>query len=167
MTLVVARLFRQEIRILSDAKITNRNRVRHGPLTGALKAVILHPDLCVCYAANKAGWAQVAIKRLNIHPAKSFELKAVISSLLKEHNAGCNDPDFIVACLRPKASLSRIWKGQVEHDVSSCWLGDYEAFVAYQEQFHASNLPNRGDVRAVEQENFKLSVTCSMPFRQS
>jgi hypothetical protein len=60
MSLIVARIIEDEIRIVSDTKVTNYSAVHNTPLNGSLKCVVVSPACCVCFA-GRAGLAQVAM----------------------------------------------------------------------------------------------------------
>ncbi len=98
----------------------------------------MRPDLCICFA-GRVGRAYVAIQKLYNTFSNSFNLEEILSYLLKEHNEGGNDPDFIVAALAPKASLYRIKNGVIENDLKVCWIGNHDAFSTFQR--YVSQMP--------------------------
>jgi len=51
-TLVVARLLNDGIRLGADSRITDEDAVRTGYLEGALKVIVLHPALAVGFAGS-------------------------------------------------------------------------------------------------------------------
>ena len=61
MSLIVARIIEDEIRIVSDTKVTNYSAVHNTPLNGSLKCVVVSPSCCICFA-GRAGLAQVAME---------------------------------------------------------------------------------------------------------
>lgn len=155
MTLVVARQFDEEIRILCDAKVTSLHEIRRGPLTGVLKAVILHRNLCVCFAGNVAV-AQKAIFLLGVKPACKFDVKEIIDRLFSEHCTSNCGADFIIASLSPKPSLYRISAGEIERNIKSAWIGDIEAFSDYQRRYHSSTLPKLDKYEEDKRERLEL-----------
>jgi hypothetical protein len=52
MSLVVARVIDDEIRIISDTKITDSDALHPTPLDGGLKCIAISPTCCVCFAGN-------------------------------------------------------------------------------------------------------------------
>ena len=64
MTLVVARRSSRTIRLCCDSKLSSQNVIHGGYLRGALKAVILAPNLCVAYAGDSRH-ALDAIRKLD------------------------------------------------------------------------------------------------------
>jgi hypothetical protein len=46
--------------------------------------------------------------------------------------------DFILATTKSAVGIDRIWKGDLEEDLPSTWVGDSEAFGAYERYYRAS-----------------------------
>jgi hypothetical protein len=141
MTLVVARSLETQLRIISDTKITDANAIKSGPLYGALKAVIISPNITVCFAGN-VGRGQKAIEDVYKLTADSGLLERILAHLLDVHRAGQGDTDFVVASLGKSQGLNRIADDTIEQGLKTCWIGDFDAFAVYQESFH--NVPEIG-----------------------
>jgi hypothetical protein len=84
-------------------------------MTDILKAVILQPKLCVCFAGN-VGRAQKVIEYLPRATSADdgFDLEEILAYLLKENRDGIraakdgvDGTDFIVATLKPSPSFIR------------------------------------------------------------
>lgn len=157
MTLVVARNIRDRIFIISDSRITDPNILRRSSLQGALKAVILHRGLCVCFAGNL--WrSQNAVSKLEINPGSYFDVEEILANLLQSHKDGDSDTDFIVAILTPNTSIFRIRSGQIERNLNAAWIGDHDAFSAYQKYFHSSLSLNSNNSESEQQEQTSLNI---------
>lgn len=164
MTLVVAHSLKEDLRIVSDSKKTSPEEILRGTENSVLKAVVLHPDLCVCFAGS-IGRSQVAIEKLGIDRGNSFDLEEVLEQLLNEHRVGNKDPDFIVAALSPTTTLSRISGGELARNLSACWIGNYDAFCGYQKHFQATPLPNEIDVPDTKYRFYALVSKMEESFR--
>jgi hypothetical protein len=133
MSLIVARIIEDEIRIVSDTKVTNYSAVHNTPLNGSLKCVVVSPSCCVCFAGT-AVLAQDAMTPLLKN--NDLDRASITGHLLREHLAeGCKT-DFIVAFTDPQPTLARIIAGQIEEDRPATWIGDQPAFATYQEHYH-------------------------------
>lgn len=157
MTLVVARRTNEEIRILSDFRITDPNAtLRSGSFKGALKAIVLSKTTCVCYAGN-AGRALLAIREVSA--TDTADCDELGGRLLKLHEEGNHDTAFIVAGIIPRSRLFRISDGKLEEDLPVAWIGDETAFKLYQETYHA--LPDQPFYQAI-QEGARFEVASKM-----
>lgn len=142
MTLVIARCVEDEIRILCDSKITDAT-IRATHIADKLKAVILNPHLCICFAGDVCR-AQVAIEDLSreIKANNDFELNEVINCLHKSNVDGLkaatkhrDTTDYIVASMRPTLSLNKIAERIVQRDVKNAWIGSFPAYASYQSYY--------------------------------
>src|SRR5688572_29407778 len=123
MTLIMARLIHDQINILSDSKKTNAGEVFKGlDAITLLKAIVLHPHLCICFAGS-IGRAQMAINSLAIRPDSPFDLEMILEKLLNTHKAAENNPDFIIATLTPRPTLHEIKDGLLKRGVVTSWIG--------------------------------------------
>ena len=161
MTLVVANRVSRGIRLVGDSKITDRNAILRGKLTGALKIVILEPRVCVAFSGGVHRGID-AIRRL--HARKTIVLKKRLDSsdvqdVLSEaaHDSGV---EFLVATVAPK-SLMRVRAGEVM-SADQLWIGDHDAFEAYQRHFHEpSGMAFRAHAESAEEEAFFEQVARS------
>ena len=139
MTLVVARVSGDFLRIECDTHITDENSIRRGATYGALKVVILHRTLCVAYAGI-AGRGQVAIRSLDVQPDQTPNTEAILQELLQWHCNGNGETDFLVAAMLGTWRLFRITKGRIERDLPATWIGKPQGFEIYQRHFHSMPL---------------------------
>src|SRR5262245_2595904 len=105
MSLVVARRTGHVLRMMSDAKVTDPNSLRRGPLTGALKLVILNQRFCVGYA-GKVAPAQDALRHLPGQDDPTLE--GIVSHFFKAHRVANGETDFVIGAISPSPSLIRI-----------------------------------------------------------
>ena len=135
MSLIVARNFDDEIRIISDGKISDPNQLDRGPLYGSLKAVILDSNNCVCYA----GLFNLAIDAIrHLLNKKLLDYISIKNYLLKVHIENNNQTDFIIGNILDSIKLCKISNGMIEEDINIGWIGDFEAFSEYQKLYHNS-----------------------------
>jgi hypothetical protein len=125
LTLVVARQIGDEIRILSDSRITDATT---RPRSGVLKTITLSPTLCVSYAGNVTS----ALDAIRAAVATGVADGEVLANQLHEASRGGAHPDFIVATLFPHPRLFRVTCRGVEPDITAAWVGDQRAFDLYQ-----------------------------------
>lgn len=135
MTLVVARHSGETMRMSSDLRVSDRAAIRSGYRVGALKVVALSPDLCVGFAGG-VGEAIAALRALAGGDPASLELDQIHEALLKANRASQDETDFLVASTAP-FHLARVSKGSVEPEPSSAWIGEPDAFEAYQIAYHS------------------------------
>lgn len=161
MTLVAARVFGNTVHILADSRVTfAEERYRPAPAS-VLKTVVLNPDICVAFAGD-VDRAQMAIASANA----AADIQSLIDHFLHAHrDGGLNNPDFLLAVLRPAPQLIRIWNDTVEHELVTAWLGNPQAFndlqtrigaraessavarlqLAFHELLHADDFDDIGD----------------------
>ena len=135
MTLVVARIIEKQIVILSDTKITSPGEILQGLDNHILKAVIINPNLCICYAQTIRK-ALKALTELEIRSVLNLDLESIQAFLLEKHQNWGNDPDFIIASLIPHPSLHKISDGRLI-SIPATWLGNQDAFNYYQQYYEA------------------------------
>lgn len=134
MTLVVANRFGTGTRLFCDTRVTHPYDENPHYLRGTLKAILLHPALCVAYAGDVAN-ALSAIRDLNVSRSSGFSLEKVISSLERMHNRTPAGIEFIVASALDGETLTVIKEGHATR-VDYCWIGDSAAFEEYQRLFN-------------------------------
>ena len=162
MSLIVARIIEDEIRIVSDTKVTNYSAVHNTPLNGSLKCVVVSPSCCVCFA-GLAGLAQVAMAP--ILKSNDLDRASITRHLMREHLAeGCKT-DFIVAFADPQPTLVRIIDGMIEEDLPSAWIGDQPAFATYQEHYHTFEQRSKTIFTADEFRWLEIATRMSDAFR--
>src|SRR5262245_18780590 len=117
---------------MSDTKITDAQRLHQTPLEGALKCIVMSPTCCVSFAGN-VHIAEHALTRL--FQGATLARRELTSYLLLQHRENWCQTDFIVATVGEAISIDRISHGRLEEDLLSAWVGDAEAFAAYQANY--------------------------------
>lgn len=136
MSLIVAKIIRGSVRILSDTKLGHNSGLRLGPLQGTLKSIIVNSKLCVSFSGNSI--ALNVIRQIDRNTEYSVKnLDAILSLLYASHCEGGRNKDYLVALAGPPPSLHRISNGNVEKDILNAWIGDQAAFEAYQACYHS------------------------------
>lgn len=146
MTLVVARANDAGLAVVSDtrASFVSRDATRQrvgdrpaSPLNGVLKAVILNHSQCVCFAGevSVALDAILGIVADDSHARLDDEL--VLARLLAAHKQTGYAADFLLASIVGNPSLHEVKGGTVARNVPNSWLGNRDAFAAYQSVYHA------------------------------
>ncbi len=156
MTLVVARVSGDLLRIECDTQITDKNAIRRGATYGALKAIILHRTLCVAYAGI-AGRGQVAIRSLNVRPDQAPNVEAILQELLQWHCNGNGETDFLVTAMLGTWRLFRITKGKIEHDLPATWIGTSQGFEVYQRHFHSMQIASQTGMPAFYADAIRMA----------
>ena len=135
MTLIIAKTNGNSVRIFADSKVTHRLKEKgRNPITGALKAVILNPALCICCSGEGVA-AFDAIRTLGISPDKHLDTEDVISRLYNAHCDAHHDFAFIVGVRSESYTLHRITGGKVERNLADAWIGDQGAYNLFQEHY--------------------------------
>jgi hypothetical protein len=138
-TLAVASVFETGIRLYCYTRVLYPYGENPHYLRGTLKAITLHPGLCIAYAGDVAS-ALSAIRDLNIHRSSSLSLPEVISHLEQTHSRTPKTTEFIVASAVEGQALTVIKEGRGSR-VNYCWIGDIDAFEEYQRLFHTTVAP--------------------------
>jgi hypothetical protein len=148
MSLIVARQVNDDIYIVGDTKFSqpdNSDWSRSRQYLGGLKAVILNPGLCVCFAGT-IHYAQDAIQGIYDKAVNLFDKNAAIDYFLRYHLDSFNEDspddstDFLIACIVEKADapgyftkeIFRIADGQVFFENEATRIGDQQAFREFQ-----------------------------------
>lgn len=133
MSLIVARALPGQIRMVGDTRITDRASIQRGAFVGALRHVIVAPDLCFAFAGNfekgQECLQKVAALYKNEEP---WEEMVEVARVVHEDSGG--EAAFLLARLaKGDADLVRVARGEVESDLGFAWIGDDEAYSIYQE----------------------------------
>jgi hypothetical protein len=133
MTLIVARALPGQIRMVGDTRITDRTAILRGAFMGALRHVILGPDMCFAFAGNVERGQQCLQKVAALYKAdEPFEEMIELARTVHADSGGA--ADFLLGRLAAGASeLTRIAGGEVERGLSFAWIGEEAAFTVYQE----------------------------------
>lgn len=166
MTLVVGRIADGDIRIEADSRISDPARARNDPLCGQLKAVIVHPHACICFAGT-VEYAERALTEIlkGIQDDSVSSDDDAVRVLCNVHEASGGSTDFVLATVASKKPfLYKIANGQVESGAPNFWLGDRDAFEKYQKRFHSLPISSsvadrmRNAFRAVIDDELLTSV---------
>jgi hypothetical protein len=101
--------------------------------SAALKAVIVHRQLCIAYAGTPVEAAVDAIRRISAL-GPDVRIEEIGEHLLATHRQRGGAVDFLIVALEPNA-LGRVSDGRVTWDLETAWIGDAEVFEAFQEVF--------------------------------
>jgi hypothetical protein len=152
MTLVIARRLRRTVAVCSDSKVTFLRGGRSSYVTGVLKAVIVDPYTCVGIAGNPYPGLKVlrefASRRTGVG-GSALAGEAVVDFLREASSAVSGAAQFLVASLRPMG-VAAVRGDRVEHG-EQCWIGDCDAFEAFQRHFHE---PSGMAMQAMAPETF-------------
>jgi len=161
MSLIVARRIDNEVRIITDTKITDDLILHQTLLGGKLKCVVVSPTCCVCFAGI------VALAEEALSPILDGEIcdrQRITTHLLQHHRASKGEIDFIVASLdEPVAAIDRITEGELEMNLISAWIGDQPAFNTYQRCYHADL--GRSAASVSLEESFEIASRMSDAFK--
>lgn len=138
MTLVVARIIEDEIFVISDTKITDPNEIVNNPLTRAIKAIIIHPNIFIAYAGDfeVAKSALSCIYNL-IDSQPDFSVVELLKILFDSHRESKGETDYIIGLINYfKPELIRITNGEIESNLNATWIGKKEGYSLYQEHYH-------------------------------
>ncbi|WP_273321176.1 hypothetical protein [Vallitalea guaymasensis] len=140
MSLVVARKIKNNIIIMSDTKLTYKDKVERNKITsGTIKTVIIGKEINLSfagetlYAKEALNWIEENQQKINVN-----DLIVYLENINKKSEF---ETDFIL-CIGDKESVHskiiQIKDGQISNVVSS-WIGSITAFNKYQEAFHSFN----------------------------
>src|SRR4051794_32986743 len=99
MTLVVAEVVAHEIAIACDTLLQKEHDKRSGFYAMGLKAIVLHPALCVAFAGGAEDGTREIVS-LGIDAQTGFDVEDVSARLLAAHRSRPTT-DYIVAALSP------------------------------------------------------------------
>jgi hypothetical protein len=157
MSLVVARVIDDEIRIISDTKITDSDALHPTLLDGGLKCIAISPTCCVCFAGNVTVAEEALAPILN---RTMQDRQQITTHLLQHHKAAGGEADFIVASAGTCVAIDRIAEDKVETNIKVAWIGDYSAFSTYQSQYHT-----RDRVSIAVDERFRIAAQMNDAFK--
>jgi len=157
MSLVVARVIDDEIRIISDTKIMDSGALHPTLLDGGLKCITISPTCCVCFAGNVAVAEEALAPILN---RTMQDRQQIATHLLQHHKAARGETDFIVASAETCVAIDRIAEDKLEANIKVAWIGDHSAFSAYQSQYHA-----RDRVSIAPDERFRIATQMNDAFK--
>lgn len=137
MTLVVGRQGDDGvIRVVADMRLTDSWDLKRGYPVAVLKNIILSEDVLVAYAGN-ASLAVHTIRELQDAPRNEL-IAGLLRSSVEAGEAG-QGVSYLVADVNN--GLQRIRHTGAEPPSVSSWIGDQEAFEAYQARYHGMPKP--------------------------
>lgn len=133
MTLIVGRLWENQYFIEADSRISDPTRVRTAPLCGQLKCVIVTPFVCVCFAGVVEYATRALSQILKLSEATSERMLDVLKTVHEESGGAT---DFALVALHDGTPRATKLSDGVAEETDHFWLGDVNAFSAFQEAFH-------------------------------
>jgi hypothetical protein len=131
MTLVVGEATAQGPRLVSDTKVHFPGATHVGYDRGALKIVLLNPELAVGFAGDVA-IALDAVRQIHVRQLYGARNVPQVLHLLEEASiGGRREAEFLVAT--GERSLARVRAGRSEAGLDDAWIGDAHAFSRFQE----------------------------------
>lgn len=137
MTLVVARRYRGGVVVVADSLVAPDVNVHPSALQAGLKAIALTPSLCVAFAGSSI-LAEEAFRR--VLALREGDLATTLGLLRRAHIDSAMGVDFILSTTHPSPTIFRIADGSVAVDLDAAWIGDAEAFSAFQVELHDNGL---------------------------
>jgi len=140
MTLIISKIIDNKIYIESDSKITGDRIVRNNPIDSKhckLKALILDPKLCLCYAGD-IYFAEQAYKFFIKESKNKLDWNLYRNYLLQLNIESENSTHFIMAGYN-NSNLPLLFeiKDRKISQVQQSWIGDKESFSYFQKYFLA------------------------------
>jgi hypothetical protein len=119
--------------MVCDTRLTREGYVHRTLLDGGLKCVIASPTCCIGFA----GSLDLAVAAISPVLAFSYQPRREIVAHLREaHFRAPDSVAFLIAFADHPVSICRLDRGQFESDLKAAWIGDEEAFHAYQGHFN-------------------------------
>jgi len=141
MTLIISRIIENKIYIESDSKITGEFVRRNNPLDSKLKALILAPKLCLCYAGN-ISYAEEAYIYFVEKSKNTFDWNHYLEYLLELNKQSNDGTDFILAGYNNNTPLLFEIKSNKINQVQQSWIGDINSFSSFQEYYQSEIIKN-------------------------
>ncbi len=143
MTLVIAKIFEDNIQIISDTKISDIYLGSQNPLSGQLKTVILNPHISISFS-GLPGYVEEVLEPFYQKKYPNSNSIVVVNSILfkclEVNIKSDNLTNFIVCVMfQNKPTIFRISNGKIEQNLKNAWIGDKVGFNKYQEYYHSSN----------------------------
>lgn len=136
MTLVVAKIVKDDIQIISDTKITNIYLGAEHPLNGQLKTIILTPFITLSFSGNPK-YAQDILKLF--YSGHILNIQILIIKCLEKNRESGDQTHFLICHYNQNTpSIFKIANYQIEQNLKNAWIGDKIGFNKYQEYYHTS-----------------------------
>jgi len=135
MSLVVAEATEEGPRIVSDTRVGYIDGRRSNFKTGTLKAIVLTPEVTICFAGD-VGVALDGIRHVAARLQAGESLDDLLPTLRELSSDSRKRVEFIVAKAETGSMLTRIREDQIERTLYLAWIGDQTAFERFQEERH-------------------------------
>lgn len=161
MSLIVARKWDRNLRMVSDTKLTTPEstaapRLGSPPSEGAIKAIITHPAVCIGFAGI-VEYAEAAIAEAR-QCKSNFDL---VRKILLEHHKASRAVDFIICCGAPRFRIYVI-KGGTETTAESAWIGSLKGLSLYQKIYHQSLSESNNNVASAMGHAMERVISSSL-----
>lgn len=136
MTLIIAKIVKDDIQIISDTKITDIYLGTEHPLKGQLKTIILTPFITLSFSGNPE-YAQDILKLF--YSRQISNIQTLIIKCLEKNRESGDQTHFLVCNYNQNIpSIFKIANYQIEQNLKNAWIGDKIGFNKYQEYYHTS-----------------------------
>ncbi|MDN4031370.1 hypothetical protein [Chryseobacterium gambrini] len=136
MTLVVAKIIKDDIQIISDTKITDIYLGTEHPLKGQLKTIILTPFITLSFSGNPE-YAKDILKLF--YSGKILNIQTLLIKCLEKNKESKDQTHFLICSYTQNIpSIFKISNYQIEQNLKNAWIGDKIGFNKYQEYYHTS-----------------------------
>jgi hypothetical protein len=131
MSLVVAKQIGNNILVVSDTKLSEKNLDKkyfvqnENPRNGVLKAVIINEKVCICFAGGNE-YARDAF--LKIHSGQT--ISQILDVLLNSHLSSKGGVDFILCANVESPCIYEVKDNSIK-PTNSSWIGDYDAYKKF------------------------------------
>lgn len=155
MSLIIAKIFNDHIRIESDSRILFNN-YSEGHFLGRVKIIIASPEIAICSAGNIFYFERVIerVKKLQ----NVITVEATLAILLEESIASNVGTSFLLCSTGQQNELIKIENSNIERNLTTAWIGDKKGFEKFQWHFipmSKSGLVKRLGIDYIMWESFK------------
>lgn len=169
MSLVIADCYKDNMLILSDAKITSdggyrgiedKEVWRNVEKYGCIKTYLLSDSISVSFAGDWAFMNQFMEWLIEVGP-QGLTIEDLLIKLVALNIKSNGNTDFLLCHLHPKESFAfKVQDGKCEQ-VPNGWIGDYEAFRLYQKeklqlQSKLQNVSSREELSNIYAKAFRV-----------
>jgi hypothetical protein len=168
MTLVVAKIIGDHIRIESDSKLTFESEKQYNNpyLYGTLKTITVSNDINISFAGlveiGNINYPSLAFTQIYDLKNKkdSLSVKDVVRILMKIHKMAKGEIDFIISYFGKKPELIKIQNRDVYKGENTYWIGDCSGFNIFQSAYvkFSENIK----LTAVEQSKLMINAFSSV-----
>lgn len=136
MTLIVAKIVKENVQILSDTQITDVSLERStNPLQGKLKSIIVNPFTSISFSGN-IGYAEGLLRF--IYRNNISNIRAIIESALSANIHSDDNTHFIICYLHNNEPKLIVIRNRKVEDVKAAYIGDSIAYKKYREFYEFS-----------------------------